>query len=788
MGKTIILLIALALCCAMAAGAFAVPVNDDCSSATAIGEVTNLAFSTVDGTYDNTGSCIASGPNIWYVYTPTFTGTAIISLCGSSYNTKLAVYNGNSCSPLGTLLACNDNYPGCGTASQAFVYVSGPGGHGEPANNYLIEIGGASNSSGTGVLTISQATSAPLNDNCSSALAIGEVTNLTFTTEQGTYDGSGTCITSGSNIWYDYVPTFTGDAIISLCGSHYNTVLTVYDGNTCSPLPTQLGCNDDYIGCTPQSSQLTIPVIAPVDHGETHHYFIEIGGHNGATGVGVLTIGRAAVAGDDCAHAIGVVGESTWNFSTIGATADGAGSCISGPNIWYDYVPSFTGNAIISLCGSSYNTVLAVYDGNICSPLPTQLGCNDDYAGCSPQSQLTVPVIAPVDHGETHHYLIEIGGFQGATGAGVLTISAPPLPPVNDDCPNATNGGTLVAATTKVFNGTTANATMDCSQNPNPEVWAKFTVRACMTVAIQFTNVPTFNSPYAWLFDACPCGNIINADSTTYDRDGNATIWKTLQAGTYWYPIGSQTGYSGSYRIEVTGEWCAGHPPADAAITAPDTITGNTCGALNDCTANAGADYIYQVTIPSDAEWTFSLCNTPASWNSYMSLGTQACLSDITSNDDGCGTINGLSKIVQTLTTGTYYLTIDSPEADHNPPECGAYTLEITGRHLGCQYTPGDANNSGIWTGQDVTYSVRFFKGGNPPPYSCECTTGHTWYVAGDVNGSCTFTGQDVTFMVRHFKSGVPPIVCPDCPPTSAILRNPNPKPSTTEQQGRIQK
>jgi hypothetical protein len=90
-----------------------------------------------------------------------------------------------------------------------------------------------------------------------------------------------------------------------------------------------------------------------------------------------------------------------------------------------------------------------------------------------------------------------------------------------------------------------------------------------------------------------------------------------------------------------------------------------------------------------------------------------------------------------------------------------------------CQYVTGDANNSGTFTGQDVTYSVRFFKGGNPPPYSCECTPGHTWYVAGDVNGSCTFTGQDVTYMVRHFKNGDPPMSCADCP--SARLLAPIP-------------
>jgi hypothetical protein len=84
---------------------------------------------------------------------------------------------------------------------------------------------------------------------------------------------------------------------------------------------------------------------------------------------------------------------------------------------------------------------------------------------------------------------------------------------------------------------------------------------------------------------------------------------------------------------------------------------------------------------------------------------------------------------------------------------------------FGCLYVPGDINNSNTFTGLDITYAVRFFKGGPLPPYSCECPPGHTWYVSGDVNGSCTFTGLDITYMVRYFKGGPAPIPCPDCPP-----------------------
>jgi hypothetical protein len=85
----------------------------------------------------------------------------------------------------------------------------------------------------------------------------------------------------------------------------------------------------------------------------------------------------------------------------------------------------------------------------------------------------------------------------------------------------------------------------------------------------------------------------------------------------------------------------------------------------------------------------------------------------------------------------------------------------------GCEYVPGDANNSHTFTGLDVTYAVRFFKGGPFPPYSCDCPPHGTWYVSGDVNGSCSFTGLDITYSVRYFKGGPAPIPCSDCPPAA---------------------
>jgi hypothetical protein len=120
------------------------PVNDDCANAIAIGDVDHLAFDTTWATFDGSGTCM-TGPNIWYCYTATCDGTVTANLCGSEYDTKLAVYDGCTCDPMGTEIDCNDDW--CGLQSQVtFTATAG--------SEYLIEVGGWSTSAGEGELNI----------------------------------------------------------------------------------------------------------------------------------------------------------------------------------------------------------------------------------------------------------------------------------------------------------------------------------------------------------------------------------------------------------------------------------------------------------------------------------------------------------------------------------------------------------------------------------------------------------------------------------------------------------
>ncbi len=99
----------------------------------------------------------------------------------------------------------------------------------------------------------------PSNDRCDRALPVGEVLDLAFSTTKATADGPGDPI-RGPNIWYCYTPSRTGEAILSLYGSKYDTMMAVYHGCACDPRRTDMiSYNDDFSG---YESQISLEVIA----------------------------------------------------------------------------------------------------------------------------------------------------------------------------------------------------------------------------------------------------------------------------------------------------------------------------------------------------------------------------------------------------------------------------------------------------------------------------------------------------------------------------------------------
>jgi hypothetical protein len=406
------------------------PVNDDCSNAKQIGNVTEQPFNTTCATFDGPGHFFTS-PNLWYRYTAGGTGDVTVSLLGSEYDTALVVYKGVNCYPVsGDIIDRNDDFGGFLQSQITFRATAG--------NSYLFEVMGYnSDEVGEGVITVSSTGQPPStnNDNCQNAKPIGDVTNMPFNTTSATQDGPRLCMHS-SNLWYCYTASCTGEVTVSLAGSSYDTMLAVYDGCECYPTSSDMiECNDD----TGNSRQSEIIFDAVAGS----QYLIEVGGYDLDAGQGLLTVSCQGVqpppsSKDDCQNAKPVGDVKDLAFSTANATFDGQGVCMTSPNIWYCYTASCTGDVTVSLAGSSYDTMLAVYDGCGCNPTfaANMIECNDD-AGNSYQSAVTFAATAG------NQYLIEIGGYANEKGAGLLTISCQGtvIPNKTDlgDAPDSTN-------------------------------------------------------------------------------------------------------------------------------------------------------------------------------------------------------------------------------------------------------------------------------------------------------------------------------------------------------------
>ena len=465
------------------------PPNDDRQNAKAVGNVTNLAFDTTEATIDGPELCMRS-QNIWYCYTATCTGAATVSLCGSSFDTRLAIYNGCSSIPTSDdMLRCNDDF--CSMQSQVTFPVTA-------GNKYLIEVAGFNRYAfGEGVMNITCDGEAepPANDHWFNALAlpVGNISDLAFDTAVATFDGPGICMTT-PNIWYCYTTPYTCNVTVSLCGSEFDTMLAIYNGCETSPtLNNLIDCNDDS-SCGYQS-EITFAATAG------SQYLIEVGGYNTneTSGQGKINISTDCEPpvgpNDECINAISIGNVTNLAFDTSDATRDGPGHCMTSQNIWYCYTASSTSDVTVSLCGSKYDTKLAIYNGCGCDPAPGKMiGCNDDF--CGRQSEITFPAIAG------NQYLIEVGGWTDTdNGQGVLNISVEGEPPPslpNDDCYNAKQIGNV---TNRPFD--TSEATFDgpghCMTSPN--IWYRYTATCTGSVTVSLcgsgydTKLAVYNGP-----------------------------------------------------------------------------------------------------------------------------------------------------------------------------------------------------------------------------------------------------------------------------------------------------
>lgn len=246
--------------------------------------------------------------------------------------------------------------------------------------------------------------------------------------------------------------------------------------------------------------------------------------------------------------------------------------------------------------------------------------------------------------------------------------------PANDFCSGAI-GLTLGTQ----YCGTANCDLLEC-ENDFPGVWHSFVLTECSDVTIAYCGSGGSPNAYLNIMDGCPCVSANYYLYHSYDNtscgDGNYTVtWIDLLPGTYYVAV--PPSLFPNYCITVSAIPCTPCEPEGFLTVDCDPavhVTGTTIGEDADCGDDIPT-YIYEVTITEDAFYTFSLCATATSWDSYIWISDECCGDAICVSDDDCGVEYGLSEIYCCdLTAGVYYLMIQG----YDVPDAGDYTLDIS--------------------------------------------------------------------------------------------------------------
>ncbi len=384
------------------------------------------------------------------------------------------------------------------------------------------------------------------------------------------------------------------------------------------------------------------------------------------------------------------------------------GSCPGAPrrDVFYEFTPIFSGNYEFLLCGGSPPS----------NPLQFQI----DEGGCCPGgSQITTecspvtPAVLNLTGGVA--YTIEVGSQQdGLQFVYTFSITRIYPAPSNDDCA----GAILVSIPSQTSSnnlGATDDTSPNCGETPSPianGVWYRVVGtgnRLYASTCNPVTNLDTKIAIYQG-----PCGSLACRGDDDDDPGcaSGATLstieWNSSAGVTYYILVAGST--EGNFRLDISewgrccynsganclntdpqtcasgfsGQWtgstlcevslCPLPCTPDFTLNAPGTVSGNTCGAGNDCIFRSTPDQVIQINFPTAGSWTISLCGVTPIWDSVILLTTECCGgTTIEADDDDCGGFNFSRIPCENLAAGTYYLAVEG----FSGTTCGAYTVDV---------------------------------------------------------------------------------------------------------------
>ncbi len=615
-------------------------------------------------------------------------------------------------------------------------------------------------------------------DHCGNPFIIEE--SFPYSTDGNTCGYTDFCdITYGDNseVIYQLEITSTVDLTVSLCGSSYDTKLAVFLNDCCTGAGTEFAYNDDSCGLQSEISTNFPPGL----------YYIVVDGYGSYCGDYVLNIdvyvapvGRCCyddmpcednVTESYCTDAIGEWDEdlncaefpcaypppdndicdtaiplsgalpimaygntelavndygpfevepACWQgnwYGTSGAAAD----------VVYTWVVPADGTYRISLCGSTYDTVLLLYN-NVCPPFyPDDFICgNDDTPDCGVDSELLLPLTAGQE------LMIVVDGYSSSSGNYILTIDEI----VGACCVDEECVGTISES--------------DClSQGGSWYVGQSCPEFDCALDCL--TQVP---NQVDGIFSDLDCGECTSGLQLLAENFVIPNETDVLSL-VFW------GGYFPDNIIMETDDFSIIFLEDNAGVPGAE-ITAITNVSADD-KFDTGVDLFgvdeYQYTIDISAYGVHLLPGTY-----FVEI-----LNNTVENTDSWFWETGDLDLIVGVPGQAWTSTLPEEPWNYDAETDMALYIVCEGGGGACgSYVVGDYNGSELFNVADIIAAFSKLKTGSPDAdLLCECPPGdNAWAVAMDVNNSCAFNVADVIAGFSKLKTGSPELVpCELCPP-----------------------
>jgi len=359
------------------------------------------------------------GKSVWWTWTAPSTGGLELATSGSSFDTLLALYTGDSVSNL-TFVAGNDE----DVLSNGFVsrltcnVIAG--------TTYQIAVDGYEGDSGSIRLQLDLGPTFPVpaNDNfVNRAVLTGNNVNATVSNAGASFEAIGADFIDGEpehlytfggkSVWWTWTPTSSGKVTLTTSNSTLDTLIAVYTGTNLTNLVFVAGNDEDILSEGGLVSRATFNATNGIT------YQIVVDGYDGDSGTIYLQLRMGALmpipSNNNFAKRAHLSGSSVATTgSNIGATLEAVepfhNNLYGGKSVWWDWVAPGPGTVTVNTIGSAFDTLLAVYTGSSLSNL-TPVASDDDSGGDDDTSLVTFYTKSGVTN------YIAVDGYDGDSGS-----------------------------------------------------------------------------------------------------------------------------------------------------------------------------------------------------------------------------------------------------------------------------------------------------------------------------------------------------------------------------------